>query len=93
MSESKTFTRLVRVNIIDTMNDVIVYLSKKIEAGEEIPRELQAVDIRMEIVQAHLIAIAKRALILGDPEINERLLSIGILKAETEEVPEPKGNA
>lgn len=71
--------RLVKVDILDTINDVIEDLTKQQMEGRELPRQLQVIDMKFELIRQHLLEIGRRAIEIGDAQIQTRLIAIGIL--------------
>lgn len=66
----------IKINVINTFNQVVEFVNKQ----EEIPREMQIIDTKFEIINSHLIEVAKRALELNDEKLMERMNCLGYLK-------------
>jgi hypothetical protein len=89
-------TRLIKLNLVDVFNEVITYLADKVAEGEELPRNLQVLDMKFEMIRNHLTHVAQRALDLDDPVLKARLVALGMLTVDTSsEDPDgsTKGNA
>lgn len=87
-------TRLIKLNIVDVFNEVIGYLADKVAEGEELPRNIQVLDMKFEMIRNHLTQVAKRSLELEDPFLQARLIALGLLTVDTEsEEADSKGNA
>lgn len=93
MSEEKT-TRLLKLNVIDVFNEVIGYLADKVAEGEELPRNIQVLDMKFEVIRNHLTQVAQRSIELNDPILQSRLVALGLLTVDTDsEDHAKKGNA
>lgn len=93
MTEQKQ-NRLLHIDMIEVFNEVIGYLADEVAAGKELPRNIQVLDMKFEVIRTHLTHVAQRALELEDPLLQARLVAVGLLTATRVVTdPEPKGNA
>jgi hypothetical protein len=83
---------LVKLNIIDVFNEVIEFLAEIQVDGRVLPRNLQVLDMKYEMLRLHLTAIGQRALEIKDPILMARLVAIGIL-TDKEDEEQVRGNA
>jgi hypothetical protein len=67
-----------KVNIVHVFNEVTKYLNS-LPAAQEIPRELQIWDVKCEIIHAKLIKAAERALAIGDKELIQVFMELGLI--------------
>lgn len=85
---------LVKLSVVDVFNEVIEYLANLQVEGRELPRNIQVLDMKFEMLRLHLTAIGERSLEIKDPQIMARLVAIGILTDKPrEEDPPVRGNA
>lgn len=66
----------VKISVLNTFNQVVEYVNKQ----EEIPREMQVIDTKFEIIHNNLIEVSKRALELNDEKLMEIMNCLGYLK-------------
>lgn len=90
-SESQLVLR--KLDIVDVFNEVITFVADVQVGGKEIPRNIQILDIKFEMLRIHLTAIGERALQIKDPQLMGRLVAIGILTDKPKEELPDRGNA
>ena len=70
----------IRISLLGTFNDVIAYINRQ----EEIPRNMQVLDVRAKIIVAGLERIAHRAIEIKDTTILSELLLLGVIQPHEE---------
>ena len=73
----------VKMDILAVFNQMIDFLNGLDE--QIVPKEMQVLDIKAEMLMARLRSIAQRALEINDEKIIDELLCLGIIKGSRDD--------
>lgn len=75
----------LKVDVVQVFNQVINYINKQIENDEEVPKELQVIDVKFQLIAARLHEVGQYAESKEDQGLIHLLSLIGVFKEEGEE--------